>query len=511
MTDVRRALLNLSGSYTFEGAKFNLLKHGALVLPATPIENLGNSQFLKTHGARFPYVAGAMANGIASVELVQAMVRRGFVGIYGAAGQNLETVSSAIDRLQAEFRPGPYGFNLIHSPNEPDLEDAVARMFIARQVGLVEASAYLQLTLPIVRYRVHGIHVDPAGNIIVPNRVIAKVSRVEVATPFLSPPPEAMLTKLIEDGSITAAQAVLVRKIPMCDDLTVEADSGGHTDNRPMLALFPTMLALRERIQSTNQYKVVPRIGAAGGIGSPAAASAAFAMGADYIVTGTINQACVESGSSDEVRQMLAAAGQADVAMAPAADMFEMGVKVQVLKRGTMFAMRAAKLYEIYQRYERLDDIPVAERTQLETQFFRKSFDEVWSDTKNFFAVRDPREVERGERDPRHKMALVFRSYLGQASGWANRGQSDRKFDFQVWCGPAIGAFNEWVKGSFLEQAPERRVANVAMNILYGAAVLNRAAILRYQGVDASYLTNNWQPKRDEELQQLLENGADPK
>jgi NAD(P)H-dependent flavin oxidoreductase YrpB (nitropropane dioxygenase family) len=48
------------------------------------------------------------------------------------------------------------------------------------------------------------------------------------------------------------------------------------------------------------------------------------------------------------VREMLAQAEQADVIMAPAADMFEMGVKLQVLKRGTMFAMRAAKLYELY-------------------------------------------------------------------------------------------------------------------------------------------------------------------
>ena len=73
-------------------------------------------------------------------------------------------------------------------------------------------------------------------------------------------------------------------------------------------------------------------------------------MGAAYVVTGSVNQACVESGTSPAVRQMLAEAEQADVAMAPAADMFEMGVKVQVLKRGTMFAMRAAKLYRALPR-----------------------------------------------------------------------------------------------------------------------------------------------------------------
>ena len=58
----------------------------------------------------------------------------------------------------------------------------------------------------------------------------------------------------------------------------------------------------------------------------------------------TLAQACVESGSCEVVRRLLAQVEQADTAMAPAADMVEMGVKVQVLKRGTMFPMRAAKL-----------------------------------------------------------------------------------------------------------------------------------------------------------------------
>jgi len=82
----------------------------------------------------------------------------------------------------------------------------------------------------------------------------------------------------------------------------------------------------------------------AGGISTPASALAAFSMGAAYILTGSINQCSVEAGTSDVVREMLTRAGQADVIMAPAADMFEMGVKVQVLKWGTMFAMRAARL-----------------------------------------------------------------------------------------------------------------------------------------------------------------------
>jgi hypothetical protein len=80
-------------------------------------------------------------------------------------------------------------------------------------------------------------------------------------------------------------------------------------------------------------------------------------------------------------------------------------------------------------------------------------------------------------------MALVFRWYLGQAAHWAKDGEPSRRIDYQVWCGPAMGAFNEWVAGSFLEAPARRTVATVALNILYGAALLTRAHFLRCQAV----------------------------
>jgi hypothetical protein len=79
-------------------------------------------------------------------------------------------------------------------------------------------------------------------------------------------------------------------------------------------------------------------------------------------------------------------------------------------------------------------------------------------------------------------MALVFRWYLGHSSLWANAGDPSRTVDYQVWCGPAMAAFNEWVHGTFLEEPANRRVESVALNILYGAAVLTRARCLAGQG-----------------------------
>lgn len=81
-------------------------------------------------------------------------------------------------------------------------------------------------------------------------------------------------------------------------------------------------------------------------------------------------------------------------------------------------------------------------------------------------------------------MALVFRWYLGQAAHWAKDGAAARTMDYQVWCGPAMGAFNEWAADSFLAAPEQRRVALVASNLLFGAALLTRTNILRYQNIE---------------------------
>jgi PfaD family protein len=472
--------------------------------PAVRPEDLGDASFCADHRLRYPYAAGAMANGIGSAEIVEAMARAGMVGFFGAAGLPLDRVEAAVVRLKKNLGELPFGFNLIHSPNEPAVESAVVDLYLRHGVRLVEASAYLDLTLPVVRYRLHGIHADESGRAVTPNRVIAKVSRVEVASKFFAPPPEKLVGELVRQGHLTAEQARLAAQVPVAQDLTAEADSGGHTDNRPAVTLVPTMLALRDRLQDRHGFAEPLRVGAAGGIATPAAAAAAFAMGAAYVLTGSVNQACVESGSSDAVREMLAQAEQADVAMAPAADMFEMGVKVQVLKRGTMFAMRAAKLYELYRTFASLDDLPAAERAMLEKNLFRAPLEAIWGQTEAYFRGRDPSQLVRAARDPKHKLALVFRWYLGQSSRWANAGEPTRKLDYQVWCGPAMGAFNEWAKGSSLEDPRQRRVVTVALNLLYGAAVLQRIQLLRAQGVALPSQCSHWRPLGPSQLEDRL-------
>jgi trans-AT polyketide synthase, acyltransferase and oxidoreductase domains len=454
-------------------------------LPALYPEWLGDRSFNRAHAVRFPYVAGEMANGIATVASVVAMARAQMLGFFGAAGLALPAVERAVAELGRSLHGlDNWGVNLIHAPAEPGHEERLVDLLVHSAVPKVSASAYMELTPAVVRCAVAGLRPDPgAGGIRRARHLFAKVSRPEVAARFLSPAPPEILRMLVERGQLTRAEAELAARVPLAEDVTVEADSGGHTDNRPLAVVLPAIRALRDELARRHGYAHPVRVGAAGGLGDPAGVAAAFAAGAAYVVTGTINQLSREAGLSGAAKTMLAGADLADVAMAPAADMFEYGIKVQVLRRGTLFAARAAQLYEAYLAYPSLEEVPDAVRQRVETEILRATFEDCWTRTRQFWLDRDPREVDRAEHDPHHRMALVFRSYLGLSSRWAITGEPTRLTDYQIWCGPAIGAFNRWAAGSPLADPEHRTVVQIALNLLEGAAVVTRAHQLRSYGV----------------------------
>jgi trans-AT polyketide synthase/acyltransferase/oxidoreductase domain-containing protein len=457
-------------------------------LPPLWPEWLGDRAFNETHRVRFPYIGGEMANGIASVEMVIALAEAGMLGFFGAAGLSPvrieESVKILAEKLGTEAEPGsrPWGANLIHSLHEPALEERTVDIFLAHGVSRVSASAFMGLTPAIVRYAFKGVHLNAEGHLVRPHHVFAKISRPETARAFISPPPAAMLQTLVERGGLTPEEAALAARLPVAEDITAESDSGGHTDNRPLGSLFPTIRTLADQLAREYGYKRPIRVGAAGGLGTPAAVAAAFAYGAAYVMTGSINQSAREAGQSEAARKMLALADMADVVMCPAGDMFELGVKVQVLKKGTMFASRAQRLYELYSGYDSLESLPADVRSKLEKDILQQSVEAVWDECVRYFTMRDPLQLARAERDPKHRMALVFRWYLGQSSRWAIAGIPERRMDYQIWCGPAMGAFNAWAKGTFLEDPEQRGVVQMGLNLLEGAAVATRAQQLRCYG-----------------------------
>ncbi len=454
-------------------------------LPALFPEWLGERSFLETHHLRFPYIAGAMFRGIASSAMVIAMAKAGMLGFFGSGGLSPARIEKGLEEISSALGDSglSWGCNLLHSPNEPELEEKTVDLFLNRGVQRVSAAAFMSLTPSVVRYACTGLHTDSSGSIHRQNHVFAKLSRPEIAKLFMSPPPSKILDHLVSQGKLTQLEATLAAQLPIAEDITVEGDSGGHTDNRPLNSLFPTILSLRNEMMAQYGYSRPIRLGAAGGLGTPSAVAAAFSMGAAYVLTASVNQSAIEAGLSPEGKKMLAAANIVDVMMAPAADMFELGVKVQVLKRGSMFSGRASQLYQLYSTYDSIESIPAAQRTRLEKEVFKASLEEIWSQTERFFMDRSPKELQKATQDPKYRMALIFRWYLGNTAQWAIDGNSDHLIDYQICTGPAIGAFNTWVAGSFLEATENRTVVDIALNLLEGAAVVTRAQQLRSYGV----------------------------
>lgn len=442
-------------------------------------ESLGSDEFKRDYHLTYAYLAGGMYRGIASKEMVVKLSRAGMMGFFGTGGLSLNEVEDAILTIQGELGEGQaYGINLVHNMKHTESEEKMIDLLLKHQVRNVEASAFLSVTPALVRYRAKGVKRNHNGEIIHSNRIIAKISRPEVAESFLSPAPENMLQKLLGENKITVNEAELLRCIPMADDICVEADSGGHTDGGVAYSLMPAMTSLRDEMMKKYQYPKKIRVGAAGGIGTPDAAVAAFMLGADFIVTGSINQCTVEAKTSDKVKDLLQQMNVQDTAYAPAGDMFESGSKVQVLKKGVFFPARASKLYELYQRYGSIRELDAKTLTQLEEKYFKRSIEDIYEDITLHYPAA---EIEKAERNPKHKMALIFRWYFRYSSNLAISGSEHSKVDYQIHCGPALGAFNQWVKGSELENWRNRHVDEI------GKTLMTETAALLHERIQSMY------------------------
>lgn len=430
-------------------------------------EKFGSKQFKNDYNLRYAYVAGAMYRGVASKELVVAMGKAGFMSFLGTGGLSIDEIEDSIKYIQAELSHGEaYGMNLLCNTNNQAKEEELVDLYLKYDVRNFEASAYMSMTPALVRLRLDGVTKDSDGNIRVKHKIIGKISRPEIAEQFLSIPPERIVNKLLEKGKITKEEAELAPFISMADDLCVEADSGGHTDQGVGCVILPAVQLLRDEMGKQSSYKNRIRVGLAGGIGTPQAIASAFLMGADFVVTGSVNQCTVEAGTSDTVKNMLEGINIQDTAYAPAGDMFEMGALVQVLKRGVFFPARANKLYELYKNYNSIDEIDFDTQEQIQKKHFKKSFEEVFSEVKTYSPIV---EIEKAEKNPKYKMALIFRWYFGHATQLALQGDEDSKVNYQVHCGPALGAFNQWVKGTGLEKWENRHVDKIAIKLLQEA------------------------------------------
>jgi len=445
---------------------------------------LGSTVFKQRFGLQYAYTAGAMYRGVASAELVIRMGKSGLLSFFGAGGLSLEKIEANIVRIQGELKNGqPYGMNLLANYEYPAAEDAAVELYLKHGIRNIEAAAFMQMTPALVRFRLQGLRLDARGEVVCEHRVIAKVSRPEVALAFMSPPPPAIVEKLLQRQLVTTQQAELSQRVPVAHDICVEADSGGHTDGGIAAVMLPPLLRMRDEMQRNHRYAEPLCMGLAGGIGGPEAAAAAFLLGADFVTTGSINQCTVEAGMSEDGKSMLQEMDIQDTEYAPAGDMFEIGAQVQVLKKSVFFPARANKLLSLYRHCDSLDDIPERTRRQLESTFFKKTFEEIWQETSAYFrSTKLEHEIVKAEANAKHKMALVFRWYFAYCTRIAMDGKGDDRVNYQIQTGPALGSFNRWVKGTELEPWSRRHVDQIAIKLMDATAAHLTRSFARFFG-----------------------------
>lgn len=433
--------------------------------------SLGSKAFLDTYNVKYAYMSGGMYRGIASKELVVQMGKAKMLGFLGTGGMAFKEIEDSLHFIQSKLSNGEaYGMNLLHDLFDPAEEMKIAKLYVENGISVIEAAAFMKITPALVYYRLKGLRKDKEGNVVCDNKLIAKISRPEVAEVFMRPAPERIVNKLLDEGLISTEEALMSKEVSMSYDICVEADSGGHTDGGIALVLLPAIQTLKKQLQNQFSYRESIRVGLAGGIGTPQAVACAFIMGADFVVTGSINQCTVESGMSDTIKDLLQDINIQDTEYAPAGDMFETGARVQVLKKGVLFPIRANKLLKLYQQYDSLDQIPEKTIAQLEKSYFKKPISEIWEETKEYWISRDNQSfIEGAEKNPKKKMALIFRWYFGYSMNLsfnADSSVTNDKVNFQVHTGPALGAFNQWVKGTDLENWKNRHVHSIGIKMM---------------------------------------------
>ncbi|XVV00827.1 ACP S-malonyltransferase [Actinosynnema sp. CA-248983] len=396
----------------------------ALCAPAAPrprSRDLGSAELRAAYGVRHAVLAGSLDHGVTSPELLRRLSDAGLFGFHGTRHLTEQAVRESLEALRPVARYG------LAWPTHLD-EEAVADLYLAHDVRYVEvAGGHTGVSPQLVRFRFAG------G----PRHVLVRVGDPATAARFLRPPTAEVLRRLVSTGHLTARDARVAAGLPLATDLVVDRD---------WPAVLPAVAALGGA-----------RVGAAG-VGTPAAVAAAFALGADFVMTTNVNQATPQAATSDTAKDLLAALDVADVRDALDPDLFELGGRSPVARRGTLYAGRADRLHRLYLRHDRIEDLGDEQRAELERTHFRRPLHEVWSG------------LGATARDDRHRMALVFSAYCREATRAALTGVPGRRLDYRIPTGADMGAFNRFAAGTPLEEWSARHVDRIAEELLSRAA-----------------------------------------
>ena len=430
---------------------------------AAPGYDLGSQQFLSDYNVLYPYVAGSMCNGISSAQLVIKMAQSGFLAFLGSYGLSITEIKTLIKSCKRELQHNQsFGVNIHYGTGNVAYHQQLISLCLNLSVSCIELSGFDQVNRELVKYRAKGLsHVN--GKVEIKNKILLKTAKPNIAEVFMQPAPLHLLDQLLSENLISQDEYTLSKQIPMADDVCVEGDSGWKNNQVVSMIKLPEIIDLRDKHMVNYNSSNTIRIGCSGGLGTPQALAAMFTMGADFVLTGSINQCTVESGVSDHVKNILQNITTDDICNVPAGDMFESGAKAGVVRKNTFFPTRAQKLYDLYRLHDGWQDIAIKTQQQIEKYFFKRSFESIFQEIKTSITTE---ELKQAEKNSKYKMELVFKWYFENSKQSALLGKISDQKNYQIYCGPAMGAFNQWAANGPYAKWKDRHVDEIALSLL---------------------------------------------
>lgn len=425
-------------------------------------KNLESQDFKTYLNLKYPYVCNSMYYNIVSPEMIIKLSNSGMLGFLGTSMRSLFEIREDINIIRREVNEATFGLGIVHNKNTK-VEDEVFQFLLDEDIKIIEISDYLTVTKNIVKYKLKGINKHNTETETQKHYIMAKVARIETAELFLKPAPTKIIEELIEEGEITTEESICGRNEPIADFISVITENDIHVSSPSNFMLFNEISKLSLEIQEKYGYIRKPFIGIEGGIGNPLAIANAFFIGADYVVTGSINQCSNQARISESVKDILQTLDIHDCESVPDLENMELGVMVNVVRKSTLFPARINKLYDLYRRYNSLDEIDSDILASLESRVFKESIEEFCKDSEKFF---DEAELNTMRKSRKGKILQIVKSYYYQALKNAIKGNEERKIDYCIRCNPTMGLFNRWAKGKDIESWVNRDVDVIGMMML---------------------------------------------
>jgi len=425
-----------------------------------------NIKFNIEYGLKYPYLVSGIERGISSKEMIVKCGKEHILSFLGTKKMNIEKVKESIIYIKERLSNGEvYGVNITYDPFDKGLASQIIDLCLEYEVKYIEISGYMNIPDFIIRYKLKNIR-QKNNKVICDNKVFLKTDRLSNLNQWMERMPDEVLNSLVEEKLIKSEERELAKYISIIDAVTINCGEKINTHRNDLLNIIPRVIKIRDYKVKAYNYDNSIYVGAAGNIGTPEAVAISFLLGVDYVSTDLINQCSKEACLSDLTKDLLQQAGIEDTINVPDAEKFEIGGRVQVLKRGVMFPSRANKLYELYRYYESYYQIDEKLRVQMENNYFKKTFDEYFKECKRNLPAE---KIDIIEKDEKKKMALVFKQYLIDSVAYGQDGIEEQRMNFSIYCSPSLGAFNEYCLGGELENWRNRSVTKIAEILMHNS------------------------------------------